>query len=529
MNRISSEDAFEICLEMLEGGSSIEHCLQRFPQFRAELAPMLRMATVLNHVAEPPALTRDQALNIARKSFTQLTAAPAIVTVSNKTKSKVRTLKPKHILRVAAVLMFFAAIAFVLVGLFNEDNLSGSTVVEQNNTVENLSTTVIEVAAFVETETTIRATATEPRVNPTKSPTIDAVTSEALPATNTPTVSSTPSIDAITSHPTEIETSEPQLFTTNSVTPPPLDATANIETVLSTTSTPELSETTQAPMEIASAAAHDADEAFPIVIDIVGEIESYDATTRTLVVDGVTVMLDIDTPLSLPTGRLIEVSGTFTTDGIINANLLRTVDILGVNDCNDSVDLCRGLDEVLQTAFGLSEGDINELLDEYTYSDIVRAYTLSYALGTVRPASVLQARALGLSWEAILEQYSAEMILSAGVLLGDGSGNSIQNDPASTLLVFNLSNAATDETSPSDEGEQPPTDEPHSNFDSVNDSDNDSLDRNNNSGNGNGPPDTPPGLDDNPRNGNEPPDTPPGLDDNPGNGNEPPGQSNRPN
>ena len=50
---MSFDEILAICLEKIERGDSIESCLQQYPDERAELAPLLRLASVLTNSPAP--------------------------------------------------------------------------------------------------------------------------------------------------------------------------------------------------------------------------------------------------------------------------------------------------------------------------------------------------------------------------------------------------------------------------------------------------------------------------------------------
>ncbi len=202
----------------------------------------------------------------------------------------------------------------------------------------------------------------------------------------------------------------------------------------------------------------------PMWVDVTGTIESVDPTTQTIVIDGVTVVVDF---ASLPEGLVLEVgvtitiSGELLEDGTIVADLVlppsedeatpeneetpsegEETETCGfqpeegeavaatTEGEEESEGGCHPVIEILSEAFEVPYSDLEALRDEnFGIGEIARAYLLADVAG-VDVQEIIDMRESGMGWGEIKKEYPDvhPSQLAPGSVIGNGRGNTVRED-----------------------------------------------------------------------------------------------------
>ncbi len=169
----------------------------------------------------------------------------------------------------------------------------------------------------------------------------------------------------------------------------------------------------------------------PIVVDFTGEIESFDAESRVLVINGTSVTLDnenIPSDLTLAEGNYVTVSGALQEDGTLQADMIQAATAEDAT-CSDEID-CLPAIMVLSEAFGADYEDLIALNEDgLGYSEISRAYLVAETAG-LTVDEIIALREAGLGWGKIIRDYTdlSPSELRSGIVIGNGRGQTIRDN-----------------------------------------------------------------------------------------------------
>jgi hypothetical protein len=459
----SPEEILEKCLAQIEAGASLEEVLAQYPQQADSLRSMLLTALELRR-AKSPELPQSRLDQLEERIFQRVTAT---TTTAEPVPTATMVILRPRLFAIAAAAMIVLVAGVVLFTFLNNDN-------GQNDGGEH------EPIAGI-TDSPASDTPGRPTVEVTLSSTIEVV------------ASATPEV---------VSQANTATFT---VLPPASETATEVPTMLpSLTSIPDDS------------------ESLAVVVDVSGEIESYDREAGEAVIDGVPVKVAVAPGIEIAAGEMFTLSGTLQNDGTLLVEVVQantSEDTERPTSCESLPDnaACHPVLSTLADAFDVPYEELENLeASGFGMGEIARIYLI--ASTTQTPVEkVIQLRQTGTNWNTIIEQSSdgAEDLMVRQVIIGNGRGETVQETDDNVYVFPGVGNEP--ESDEAGEGNRP-DDVP------ADDAGNSSP---GNSGNAPGRNKTPPGQNSNPGN------NPPGQDNNPGDnppgqGNNPPGQDNNP-